>query len=118
MPISMFGCTVTDCNSIGTYLDPRFSLSRYITGKLHVYEQVGPSQIKCNNVIEQKREKNSFSFRFFFNLTCIRTSLGSCFCLCLSLNVGNVVRLYYDSLYVRIRLCIVVVCLFRNEYLY
>ena len=38
--------------------------------------------------------------------------------LCLSLNVGNGFRLYYDSLYVRIRLCIVVVCLFRTEYLY
>ena len=38
--------------------------------------------------------------------------------LCLSLNVRNGVRLYYDSLYVRIRLCIVVVCLFRTEYLY
>ena len=35
--------------------------------------------------------------------------------LCFSLNVGNGVRLYYDSLYVHIRLCIVFVCLFRTD---
>ena len=38
--------------------------------------------------------------------------------LCLSVNVGNSVRLYYYSLYVHIRLSIVFVCLSFSEYLY
>ena len=66
---------------------------------------------------KEKREKSFFvSFLKFYVYTYV--SWFVFLSLCLSLNVGNGFRLYYDSLYVRIRLCIVVVCLFRTEYLY
>ena len=61
---------------------------------------------------------------------CVCVCFCFCFCvytyvswfvflsLCFFLNVGNGVRIYYDSLYFHIRLCIVIVCLFRTDYLY
>jgi len=73
----------------------------YITGNLHVYDQVRSAQSACNSVIE-------ILFLFFKDfLFCVYTSVDSYFCLSvvsvfLSLNVGNGVRLYYDSLYVHI----------------
>ena len=125
----MYGPFVTGCTCVGTSPDPFFSLfflslsfslsvsvSVYITGNLHVYEQVRSAQSGCNSGIENYYD----DVYFIFSFVCIQflVSLGSYLCLCLFLNVSNGVRLYYDSLYVHTLLCTVFVCLFRTEYLY
>ena len=91
-------------------------MSGYIAGNLHVYEQVRSAQSGCNSGPENYYD----DVYFIFSFVCIQflVSLGSYLCLCLFLNVSNGVRLYYDSLYVYILLCIVFVCVFRTEYLF
>ena len=56
------GYTIAHCRCIGTYLDPRFSISLflslsvsvsgYIIGNLRVCEQVQSARPACNNAIE------------------------------------------------------------------
>ena len=57
----------------------------YIAGNLHVYEQVRSAQSGCNSGLENYDDDVYFSFSF----ACIRTSLGSYFCLsvCFSMSV-------------------------------
>ena len=97
----MFGPFVTDCTCIGTCIgtspDPRFSLSLslppsisvclsvsvsgYITGNFHVYEQVRSAQSWCNSGIENYDD----DFLFIFSFACMRTSFGSYLCLSICL---------------------------------
>ena len=42
------------------------SVSGYVTGNLHIYEQVGPAQTVCNSVIEIKEKEKKKERNFFF----------------------------------------------------
>ena len=42
------------------------SVSGYVTGNLHIYEQVGPAQTVCNSVIERKEKEKKKEKTFFF----------------------------------------------------
>ena len=86
-------------------------MSGCIIGNLYECEQAHSARSVSNSALENL-------CMIIIIPACIRTSLDSYFCLIsLALNVRSRVRIYYDSLYVHIRLLIVFVFLFLSEYM-
>ena len=113
MFVSMFGPFVTDWTCIRTSPDQRFSLCLSLSLCLFQCPGILPVICMCmNRFVKLSQRVIALSFYLIFISWFIFLSL------CLSLNVGNGVQLYYDSLYVHMRLCIVFVCVFQTGYLY
>ena len=110
MFLSMYGYIVTVWTCKSTSLDPRFSLSVFVLSIRLCPSILSVKFILILILIFYFNFLNFASIRLlvlFFSFTFFS----------LSISVGNSVRLYYYSLYVRIRLSIVFVCLFLSEYL-